>query len=73
MIQPVKSSQKVFIYQPKVRVDLTKEVDTQAFAFDNVFAEKVSNEKIYHETIENIIPKVFEGSFSSVFAYGKPT
>ena len=62
---------KVLVYQAKTRVDLTKEVESVPFAFDNVFAEESNNCQIYDETIRPLIPGAFEGRWASVFAYGQ--
>mmetsp|Transcript_14107 Transcript_14107/g.19702 ORF Transcript_14107/g.19702 Transcript_14107/m.19702 type:complete len:1489 (-) Transcript_14107:919-5385(-) len=62
---------KVLVYQPKTRVDLTREVETLPFAFDNVFDEKSNNVQIYERTVRHLIPGVFEGRWASVFAYGQ--
>lgn len=62
---------KILVYQPKTRVDLTKEVEALAFAFDNVFDEASNNCQIYDETIKPLIPGAFEGRWASVFAYGQ--
>jgi kinesin family protein 2/24 len=59
------------VYQPKTRVDLTKEVETISFAFDNVYDENSTNTQIYNETIRALIPGLFEGRWASVFAYGQ--
>lgn len=71
VIQPVRRTMRVLVYQPRVRVDLTREVDTQKFAFDNVFGEYAGNSRIYEETIKELVPNVFDGNWSSVFAYGQ--
>uniref|UniRef100_A0A7S2P4X6 Kinesin-like protein n=1 Tax=Leptocylindrus danicus TaxID=163516 RepID=A0A7S2P4X6_9STRA len=71
VLQPIRRTQRIFVYQPRVRVDLTKEVDTQKFAFDNVFGEYAGNSRIYEETIKDLVPNVFDGNWSSVFAYGQ--
>ncbi len=34
---------KVLVHQPKTKLDMTKEVKTTSFAFDNVFDEKLNN------------------------------
>jgi kinesin family protein 2/24 len=62
---------RVLVYQPKTRVDLTKEIETLPFAFDNVFDELSSNLDIYDSTVRNLIPGVFDGKWASVFAYGQ--
>ena len=62
---------RVLVYQPKTRVDLTKQVDTFPFAFDNVFGETSTNTEIYNRAVKNLIPGVFEGRWASCFAYGQ--
>lgn len=63
---------RILVYQPKTRVDLTREIETIPFAFDNVFDDSSSNKHIYDRTIRSIIPGVFEdGKWASVFAYGQ--
>jgi hypothetical protein len=62
---------RVLVYQPKTRVDLTKQVDTFPFAFDNVFGEFSTNTEIYNRAVKNLIPGVFEGRWASCFAYGQ--
>lgn len=62
---------RILVYQPKTRVDLTREVETIPFAFDNVFNDESTNCQIYDDTIKNLIPGAFEGRWASVFAYGQ--
>ncbi len=62
---------KIHVYQAKTRVDLTKEVETLNFAYDNVFNEDANNVQIYEHAIRNLIPGVFERQWASVFAYGQ--
>ena len=62
---------RVLVYQPKTRVDLTREIETIPFAFDNVFDETSTNRDIYNRTVKNLIPGVFEGRWASCFAYGQ--
>ena len=63
---------RVLVYQAKTRVDLTRQIETVPFAFDNVFDETSCNKDIYERTVRNLIPGVFaEGQWASVFAYGQ--
>ena len=62
---------KIRVYQPKTRVDLTKEVETIPFAFDNAFDESANNVDIYERTVSGLVPAVFDGRFCNVFAYGQ--
>lgn len=73
VIHPLKYGDygRILVYQPKTRVDLTKEVEPLPFAFDNVFDENSHNCQIYDVTIKPLIPGAFEGRWASVFAYGQ--
>jgi len=62
---------RIIVYQAKTRVDLTREVESLPFAFDNVFGEDSNNAQIYNETVRDMIPGVFNGHWASVFAYGQ--
>jgi hypothetical protein len=62
---------RILVYQPKTRVDLTKEIETVPFAFDNVFDETSTNVQIYERSIRNLIGPFFAGQWSSIFAYGQ--
>ncbi len=62
---------KTLVYQPKTRVDLTKEVETVPFAFDNVFDESSTNIGIYNRSLRNLVEPFFEGQWATVFAYGQ--
>lgn len=62
---------KVMVYQPKTRVDLTKEIETVPFAYDNVFGESSTNVDIYQRSLRNLIIPFFKGQWSTVFAYGQ--
>ena len=62
---------RVLVYQPKTRVDLTKEIETIPFAYDNVYDEKSTNREIYQRSLRNLIQPFFRGQQSTVFAYGQ--
>ena len=62
---------KTLVYQPKTRVDLTKEVETVPFAFDNVFDESSTNIGIYNRSLRNLVEPFFKGQWATVFAYGQ--
>ena len=62
---------RILVYQPKTRVDLTKEVETVPFAFDNVHGEDSTNVGIYNRSIRNLIGPFFAGQWSTIFAYGQ--
>lgn len=62
---------RVLVYQPKTRVDLTKEVETVPFAYDNVFDESSTNVQIYQRSLRSLIHPFFKGQWSTIFAYGQ--
>lgn len=62
---------KTLVYQPKTRVDLTKEVETVSFAFDNVFNESSTNIGIYNRSLRNLVEPFFNGQWATIFAYGQ--
>lgn len=62
---------KVLVHQPKTKLDLAREVETTAFAFDNVFDERSNNVQIYERAVMSLIPGCFRGKWASVFAYGQ--
>ena len=62
---------RILVHQPKTKLDLTKEVETTSFAFDNVFDEHSNNIQIYERAVQGLIPGVFRGKWASVFAYGQ--
>ena len=62
---------RVLVYQPKTKLDLTKEVEVAKFAFDNVYDETSNNMEIYNSSVKDLIPGVFHGKWASVFAYGR--
>jgi kinesin family protein 2/24 len=63
---------KILVYQPKTRVDLTKEVDTIPFAFDNVFGEASTNLEIYERSLRNLVrPMIEKQQWATCFAYGQ--
>ena len=62
---------RVLIHQPKTKLDLTKEVETTSFAFDNAFDENSNNIDIYEQAVQGLIPGLFRGKWASVFAYGQ--
>eukprot|EP00574_Skeletonema_japonicum_P000204 CAMPEP_0201741134 /NCGR_PEP_ID=MMETSP0593-20130828/46657_1 /ASSEMBLY_ACC=CAM_ASM_000672 /TAXON_ID=267983 /ORGANISM="Skeletonema japonicum, Strain CCMP2506" /LENGTH=1149 /DNA_ID=CAMNT_0048235461 /DNA_START=88 /DNA_END=3540 /DNA_ORIENTATION=+ len=62
---------RVLVYQPKTKLDLTKEVEVAKFAFDNVYDETSNNLDIYNTSVKHLIPGVFHGKWASVFAYGQ--
>nr|QWT43329.1 kinesin-like protein KIN13C [Citrullus lanatus] len=52
-------------------VDLTEYVEKHEFVFDAVLNEEVSNDEVYRETVEPIVPIIFQRTKATCFAYGQ--
>ncbi|XP_076904085.1 kinesin-like protein KIN-13B [Bidens hawaiensis] len=59
------------IHESKVKVDLTEYVEKHGFVFDAVMKEDVTNDEIYSQTVEPIIPIIFQKTKATCFAYGQ--
>ncbi|XP_076889823.1 kinesin-like protein KIN-13B [Bidens hawaiensis] len=59
------------VYESKVKVDLTEYVEKHGFVFDAVMNEDVTNDEIYSQTVEPIIPIIFQKTKATCFAYGQ--
>ena len=73
IIHPLQYDQygRILVYQPKTRVDLTKQIEIVPFAFDNVYDDHSTNQQIYESSIRTLIPSFFGGQWASIFAYGQ--
>ncbi|CAM0881226.1 unnamed protein product [Alopecurus aequalis] len=67
----VHNSQFLTVHEPKLKVDLTAYVDKHEFCFDAVLDEAVTNDEVYRETVEPIIPIIFQRTKATCFAYGQ--
>lgn len=61
----------VLLHEPKVKVDLSKVVETHQFIFDDSFQASDSNEIIYNRTVKGLVNSIFEGGKATCFAYGQ--
>lgn len=59
------------VHEPKLKVDLTAYVEKHEFCFDAVLGEHVTNDEVYHGTVEPIIPTIFQRTKATCFAYGQ--
>ncbi|KAG0500423.1 hypothetical protein HPP92_000495 [Vanilla planifolia] len=59
------------VHETKLKVDLTEFVEKHEFVFDSVLDEDVSNDQVYRETVEPIIPAIFQRTKATCFAYGQ--
>nr|prf mitotic centromere-associated kinesin [Cricetulus griseus] len=61
----------LFVHEPKLKVDLTKYLENQAFCFDFGFDETASNEVVYRFTARPLVQTIFEGGKATCFGYGQ--
>ncbi|GER52186.1 kinesin motor family protein [Striga asiatica] len=59
------------VHEPKLKVDLTAYVEKHEFCFDAVLDEHVTNGEVYANTVEPIIPTIFQRTKATCFAYGQ--
>nr|ABD96574.1 MCAK [Potorous tridactylus] len=67
----VPSKRHLLVHEPKLKVDLTKYLENQAFHFDFAFDETASNEVVYRFTARPLVQTIFEGGKATCFAYGQ--
>lgn len=65
------NSSSLTVHESKVKVDLTEYVEKHGFVFDAVMNEGVTNDEIYSETVEPIVPIIFQKTKATCFAYGQ--
>ncbi|XP_012872242.1 PREDICTED: kinesin-like protein KIF2C [Dipodomys ordii] len=61
----------LLVHEPKLKVDLTKYLENQAFCFDFAFDETATNEVVYRFTARPLVQTIFEGGKATCFAYGQ--
>ncbi|XP_075514104.1 kinesin-like protein KIN-13B [Primulina tabacum] len=64
-------SNSLVVHETKLKVDLTEYLEKHEFVFDAVLNEEVSNDEVYHETVEPIVPIIFQRTKATCFAYGQ--
>ncbi|KAL6842587.1 hypothetical protein ACP4OV_027431 [Aristida adscensionis] len=64
-------SNSLTVHETKLKVDLTEYVEKHEFVFDAVLDEDVSNDEVYHETVEPVVPAIFNRTKATCFAYGQ--
>ncbi|CAL5439802.1 unnamed protein product [Camellia sinensis] len=64
-------SSSLTVHETKLKVDLTEYVEKHEFVFDAVLNEEVSNDEVYRETVEPIVPIIFQRTKATCFAYGQ--
>ncbi|CAJ1951167.1 unnamed protein product [Sphenostylis stenocarpa] len=64
-------SNSLTVHETKLKVDLTQYVEKHEFVFDAVLDEEVTNDEVYRETVEPIVPIIFQRTKATCFAYGQ--
>nr|XP_018684773.1 PREDICTED: kinesin-like protein KIN-13B [Musa acuminata subsp. malaccensis] len=64
-------SSSLTVHEMKLKVDLTEYLEKHEFVFDAVLDEDVSNDEVYRETVEPIVPAIFQCTKATCFAYGQ--
>ncbi|KAL5538018.1 hypothetical protein UlMin_045345 [Ulmus minor] len=64
-------SNSLTVHETKLKVDLTEYMEKHEFVFDAVLNEEVSNDEVYRETVEPIVPIIFQRTKATCFAYGQ--
>ncbi|VVA97802.1 unnamed protein product [Arabis nemorensis] len=64
-------SNTLTVHETKLKVDLTAYVEKHEFVFDAVLDEEVSNDEVYRETVEPVVPLIFQRIKATCFAYGQ--
>ena len=63
---------RVYLHEPRVKVDMTRYVETHEFAFDNAFDDQQNNNNIYEVTCRPLLCSVFDrNAKATCFAYGQ--
>jgi hypothetical protein len=61
----------VYIHEPKMRVDMSKYIDTHRYLLDHTFDESASNAQVYKATVEPLVDGLFDSGMCTFFAYGQ--
>ncbi|KAK9269203.1 hypothetical protein L1049_000972 [Liquidambar formosana] len=65
------NSNSLTVHETKLKVDLTEYVEKHEFVFDAVLNEDVSNDEVYSQTVESVVPLIFQRTKATCFAYGQ--
>ncbi|KAF9662518.1 hypothetical protein SADUNF_Sadunf18G0061600 [Salix dunnii] len=70
-IESNSNSNFLTVHETKLKVDLTEYVEKHEFVFDAVLNEGVSNDEVYSQTVQPIVPLIFQRTKATCFAYGQ--
>jgi hypothetical protein len=61
----------IYLHEPKIKLDLTKDVNTHLFRFDHVFDENSTNSSVCKVTSYPLADAFLNGGRATLFAYGQ--
>lgn len=61
----------VHLHEPRLKLDLSNDIQTHSFSYDYVFDEETSNQVIYEAVIQPLISSFLSGGKASFFAFGQ--
>jgi hypothetical protein len=61
----------LLVHEPKIKVDLTKYVESHQFMYDEVFDDSFTTADIYRVTTQDMVNSIFYGKKATCFAYGQ--
>ena len=64
-------ARELTVWEPKVKVDLTRFVEKHAFAFDAVFDESSTNDEVYASEVAPLVEFLLHRANATCFAYGQ--
>ena len=64
-------ARELTVWEPKVKVDLTRFVEKHAFAFDAVFDESSTNDEVYASEVAPLVDFLLHRANATCFAYGQ--
>ncbi|KAJ3216849.1 Kinesin-like protein kif2a [Dinochytrium kinnereticum] len=62
---------RLFLHEPKLRVDRSKCIETHEFLLDQVFDEDASNLDVYKMSVKPLVKEFFNEGMCTFFAYGQ--
>lgn len=51
----------LYIHEPKIKLDMSRAIDTHKFVFDHVFDELASNNDVYQGVVSGLVDSMFQG------------
>ena len=73
VVTALRDSGHMVVHEPKVSVDMSRRVESSAFAFDGAFGEDSTNDEVYASAVAPLVRLCLEGqgAHATCFAYGQ--